>query len=177
MPVPMMSQLRPGVGVNIVLKADQRSGKITSGRISEILTRGDHPRGIKVRLSTGQVGRVQSLPISSESSTIAQTAPYLSSGFVGSGQEGKGGPRGKFTLQEDYRQDPTPHESRSLADYMRVPSSSKPQGRLPDAVPEARTTQAQFEKDFPELDSALIAAILADHKNVENARSVLATLL
>lgn len=36
MTVPKMSQLRPGVGVNIVLKADQRSGKLTSGSISEV---------------------------------------------------------------------------------------------------------------------------------------------
>ena len=36
MTVPKMSQLRPGVGVNIVLKADQRSGRLTSGSISEV---------------------------------------------------------------------------------------------------------------------------------------------
>ena len=38
MTVPKMSQLRPGVGVNIVLKADQRSGRLTSGSISEVDT-------------------------------------------------------------------------------------------------------------------------------------------
>lgn len=36
MSVPKMSQLRPGVGVNVVLKADQRSGRLTSGSISEV---------------------------------------------------------------------------------------------------------------------------------------------
>ncbi len=36
MTVPKMSQLRPGVGVNVVLKADQRSGRLTSGSISEV---------------------------------------------------------------------------------------------------------------------------------------------
>lgn len=36
MAVPEMSQLRPGVGVNMVLKADQRSGRLTSGSISEV---------------------------------------------------------------------------------------------------------------------------------------------
>ena len=38
MTVPKMSQLRPGVGVNIVLKADQCSGRLTSGSISEVNT-------------------------------------------------------------------------------------------------------------------------------------------
>lgn len=36
MAVPKMSQLRPGVRVNMVLKADQRSGRLTSGSISEV---------------------------------------------------------------------------------------------------------------------------------------------
>ena len=36
MPVPKMSQLKPGVGVNVVLKVDQRSGRLTSGSISEV---------------------------------------------------------------------------------------------------------------------------------------------
>ncbi len=36
MTVPKMSQLRPGIGVNIVLKVDQRSGRLTSGSISEV---------------------------------------------------------------------------------------------------------------------------------------------
>lgn len=177
MAVPKFSQLRPGVGVNVVLKADQPSSKLTIGPISEILTRGDHPRGIKVRLSNGQVGRVQSLSTPSEPSMGAQVAPYARTSYsIGSGQEGREGQRGRFALQEDYRQDPTPHESRSLADYIRLPSSSKANGHVPDAAYEGNTMQAQLEKDFPKLDSALIAAILADHEKVEDARRVLSSV-
>lgn len=175
MAVPKMSQIWPGVGANIVLKADQKSGRLTKGRISEILTRGDHPRGIKVRLSTGQVGRVQSLSTSSEPSIGGHTTSFMSNSFGnGSGQEQRRGPR--VGLQEDYRQYPTPHESRSLADYIRVPSSSRANDHLPDAVQVENTIQTRLEKQFPGLDSALIAAILADHKRVEDATAVLSSL-
>lgn len=50
--------------VDIVLKDDQATGALTRGVVKTILTRGDHPRGIKVQLEDGQVGRVQNvLPI------------------------------------------------------------------------------------------------------------------
>jgi uncharacterized repeat protein (TIGR03833 family) len=51
--------IRPGLEVEIVLKADQRTGKLTKGRVKDILTNSPtHPHGIKVRLEDGQVGRV-----------------------------------------------------------------------------------------------------------------------
>ncbi|KUO72591.1 MAG: hypothetical protein APF81_13515 [Desulfosporosinus sp. BRH_c37] len=51
-----------GVTVDIVLKADQRTGKLTRGVVKDILTNSPtHPRGIKVRLTDGQVGRVQAI--------------------------------------------------------------------------------------------------------------------
>jgi uncharacterized repeat protein (TIGR03833 family) len=56
----MRRNIAPGLKVEIVLKADQRSGKLTAGTVKEILTRSPtHPHGIKVRLETGQVGRVK----------------------------------------------------------------------------------------------------------------------
>ena len=49
-----------GARVSIVQKADQASGRRTEGIVAEILTRSPtHPHGIKVRLETGEVGRVQ----------------------------------------------------------------------------------------------------------------------
>jgi uncharacterized repeat protein (TIGR03833 family) len=52
--------VRPGAKVAIVLKKDQPTGKLTEGVVQDILTSSaNHPRGIKVRLTTGQVGRVQ----------------------------------------------------------------------------------------------------------------------
>lgn len=48
--------------VRIVLKKDQRTGKLTEGRVKEILTNSPtHPHGIKVRLIDGRVGRVKEL--------------------------------------------------------------------------------------------------------------------
>lgn len=54
--------IRPGSKVLIVLKKDQPTGKLTEGTVQDILTNKlNHPRGIKVRLTTGQVGRVQEI--------------------------------------------------------------------------------------------------------------------
>jgi len=52
--------IRPGLAVDIVEKQNQRTGALTSGEVRDILSPGQrHPHGIKVRLTTGQVGRVQ----------------------------------------------------------------------------------------------------------------------
>jgi uncharacterized repeat protein (TIGR03833 family) len=54
--------IRPGIEVEIVLKQDQRTGKRTRGIVKDILTNSSHhPHGIKVRLETGEVGRVQEI--------------------------------------------------------------------------------------------------------------------
>ncbi|MDN5105634.1 YwbE family protein [Aliarcobacter butzleri] len=54
--------IKAGLKVNIVLKQDQRTGKLTSGIVKNILTNSPtHPHGIKVRLQDGQVGRVQEI--------------------------------------------------------------------------------------------------------------------
>jgi uncharacterized repeat protein (TIGR03833 family) len=54
--------IKPGLQVLIVLKKDQRSGKLTKGVVQDILTKSaTHPHGIKVRLESGQVGRVKEI--------------------------------------------------------------------------------------------------------------------
>jgi uncharacterized repeat protein (TIGR03833 family) len=54
--------IKPGQRVNITQKQDQRTGKLTSGIVQDILTTSPfHSRGIKVRLHTGEVGRVQEI--------------------------------------------------------------------------------------------------------------------
>jgi len=54
--------IKPGIRVAIVLKNDQRSGKLTEGIVKDILTNSQHhPRGIKVRLVSGEIGRVQEI--------------------------------------------------------------------------------------------------------------------
>lgn len=54
------AELRLGVRVAIVLKRDQHNGKLTEGIVQDVLTSSAyHPHGIKVRLQSGQVGRVK----------------------------------------------------------------------------------------------------------------------
>lgn len=54
--------IKPGIKVKIVQKQDQRSGKLTEGVVSRILTNSaTHPHGIKVKLEDGTVGRVKEI--------------------------------------------------------------------------------------------------------------------
>ena len=54
--------VKPGTQVLIVLKKDQRSGKLTQGVVKDILTKSStHPHGIKVRLESGEIGRVKEI--------------------------------------------------------------------------------------------------------------------
>ena len=56
------ANIKPGLTVLIVLKQDQRTGELTKGVVKEILTKSPrHPHGIKVRLESGQVGRVKEI--------------------------------------------------------------------------------------------------------------------
>ncbi len=54
--------IKPGQKVRIVLKQDQRSGKLTEGIVRDLLTKSSfHPHGIKVRLESGEIGRVKEI--------------------------------------------------------------------------------------------------------------------
>ena len=56
------SDIRAGLRVAIVLKPDQKTGKLTEGVVRDILTKSpEHPHGIKVRLESGAVGRVKKI--------------------------------------------------------------------------------------------------------------------
>ena len=62
MPHRERKNIRAGMKVSIVLKQDQRTGKLTQGTVKDLLTNSNfHPHGIKVRLTDGQVGRVQEI--------------------------------------------------------------------------------------------------------------------
>ncbi|KAI1089046.1 hypothetical protein F5B19DRAFT_495790 [Rostrohypoxylon terebratum] len=74
--VPRTTEVVPGAVVNIVLKADQRTGREVRGTVRDVLTRGDHHRGIKVRLTDGRIGRVQSM---ASSASNASDSPAFSS--------------------------------------------------------------------------------------------------
>jgi uncharacterized repeat protein (TIGR03833 family) len=56
------SEIHPGARVSIVTKKDQKTGKLTAGIVRDILTNSaTHPHGIKVRLQSGEVGRVKEI--------------------------------------------------------------------------------------------------------------------
>jgi uncharacterized repeat protein (TIGR03833 family) len=56
------TDIKPGLHVRIVLKQDQATGKLTEGIVKDILTKSStHPHGIKVRLQSGEVGRVKEI--------------------------------------------------------------------------------------------------------------------
>ena len=54
--------IKPGIRVAIVLKKDQHSRKLTEGIVKDVLTNSQHhPHGIKVRLISGEIGRVKEI--------------------------------------------------------------------------------------------------------------------
>jgi uncharacterized repeat protein (TIGR03833 family) len=56
------TNIKPGTRVLIVLKQDQSTGKLTEGIVKDILTNSaSHPHGIKVRLTSGVIGRVKEI--------------------------------------------------------------------------------------------------------------------
>jgi uncharacterized repeat protein (TIGR03833 family) len=56
------TNIKPGLHVRIVLKQDQATGKLTEGIVKDILTKSPtHPHGIKVRLASGEIGRVKEI--------------------------------------------------------------------------------------------------------------------
>ena len=56
------ANIKQGISVAIVLKQDQESGRLTDGIVRDILTKSpSHPHGIKVRLMSGEVGRVKEI--------------------------------------------------------------------------------------------------------------------
>jgi uncharacterized repeat protein (TIGR03833 family) len=60
--VNLRANIRPGLRVRIVLKKDQPTGRLTEGLVKDILTNSpSHPHGIKVRLVSGEVGRVKEI--------------------------------------------------------------------------------------------------------------------
>jgi uncharacterized repeat protein (TIGR03833 family) len=61
------NDIKVGIEVGIVTKIDQSSGKITNGTVKQILTKSSfHPHGIKVRLTSGEVGRVKEIHAATE---------------------------------------------------------------------------------------------------------------
>ncbi|KAJ5609627.1 hypothetical protein N7528_010194 [Penicillium herquei] len=127
--VPPSRSINPGTPVNIILKADQPTGRTVSGTVSDVLTRGDHPRGVKVRLTDGRVGRVQSLGSSEESSGPTQEEINERGKGIQLRAEGgdPSGRRNRFTARDmrlDGPEEP-PAEVMGLDMYIRPPKGKK----------------------------------------------------
>lgn len=139
-----------------------------------------------MRLVDGKIGRVQSLAVQSDPATVARRtpisfasndAPSGSSEFSRpqSGRAGREGNRRGHPIYDDSRDCSEPQQTRSLADYIKIPSASK-LASTAQGSSQGNTNQLQLEKEFPMLDAALIAAIIADHDDAQSARSVLSSL-
>ncbi|KIV77920.1 hypothetical protein PV11_09692 [Exophiala sideris] len=215
MPITQYSQVKPGLGVSIVLKADQRTGRQVQGTVSQLLTRGNHPRGIKVKLTDGRVGRVQQL-LPQRSGPPQQTGlpkrnmasnnPWEDAASQNPWSEDT--PSNTHTNQNSGSAQPSYQSNPDTSEYQ-APSHPPPgrssenpwqQGRQAPSLPprqepgaqsdadqllegqgdraeqiehmqqyeasapqsEADRTQAQLEKEFPNIDGALIAAIYSE---------------
>jgi uncharacterized repeat protein (TIGR03833 family) len=134
--VPSAQQVVSGAGVSIVLKVDQPTGNEVLGIVGEVLGRGNHPRGIKVRLQDGRVGRVQRIV----DQGIARDA---SEGLINLGRNGEpngatsaessSGPQSTVSYRHvsdvrddpyDYDNAPTARDPINLADYIK-PSKNR----------------------------------------------------
>lgn len=117
--VPTIQQVTRGAAVSIVLKEDQPTGREVQGVVQDLLTRGNHPRGIKVRLNDGRVGRVQRMandqtPSQQNPTQQQQQQQQQPAGFVVR-REGRQAPTYTDIRNDDFPSLPPP---RTLFDFM-----------------------------------------------------------
>lgn len=134
--VPTIQQVIVGAPVSIVLKIDQSTGWQVQGIVAELLTRGNHPRGIKVRLQDGRVGRVQKMATEEEAKVGSEGLTNLGrndeiDGIKNGGERLLSGPGngifpgaryGDFRVEEP---DQPPRGELSLADYVVTKAKGK----------------------------------------------------
>ncbi|KAF4816464.1 hypotheticall protein [Colletotrichum tropicale] len=125
--VPTTATVVRGASVNIVLKADQPTGRTVSGTVQDVLTRGNHPRGIKVRLSDGRVGRVQSHAGPQQAGTSSADQQQELSGEAGPAFGDRRGPRGRQGRRQE-QDGEVPSAQVGLDAYIR-PAKQKKGGR------------------------------------------------
>ncbi|KAH7082356.1 hypothetical protein FB567DRAFT_104947 [Paraphoma chrysanthemicola] len=122
--VPPFAAIRSGSAVSIILKQDQPTGHRVHGIVADLLTRGDHPRGVKVRLRDGRVGRVQALVSGAEGEQGEAVVGGANAGLgrdgegIGTGSRSRGMRGGR--IERDIRD-----EDEYLYDENRVPDRSQ----------------------------------------------------
>jgi uncharacterized repeat protein (TIGR03833 family) len=207
MPVTQYAQVKPGQAVSIVLKADQRTGKQVRGTVAQLLTRHNHPRGIKVKLTDGRVGRVQQLGKMTSNNpwedATSQGNPYVNSPTQGQqstgmnqtyfaqdtsnqhqqtayGQHTSQRPQNNQQPQSNQQsnpwgapQGPPPSQGLQRSDTEDLLRQQGDAGAQYETMQQyeanARQTdddknQAELQKQFPNIDSSLIAAIYNERK-------------
>jgi uncharacterized repeat protein (TIGR03833 family) len=200
MPVTQFAQIKPGLLVSIVLKADQRTGRQVQGTVLQLLTRHNHPRGIKVKLTDGRVGRVQQiLPPQqtppnhnhNHNTMSSNTNPWSNTESTGNpyttptSQQGQGAAQGYYQSNNPSQYQSQGHQQQSQnasgppsqgihrsdteqllaqqgdraaqVEHMQQYEANAPQT-------EDDRNQAQLQKEFPNIDSSLIAAIYSERK-------------
>jgi uncharacterized repeat protein (TIGR03833 family) len=204
MPVTQFSQIKPGHVVSIVLKADQRTGKQVQGTVSQLLTRHNHPRGIKVKLTDGRVGRVQQILPSTQtpvrSTRTMSSNPWANADSQGNPYTSPTSDRNQGGANQSYYQSNTQqqpqqqgtYQQQQQGTYQQRPAQQAPsqgiqrsdteqllaqQGDRAEQVEhmqqyeanagqtEDDRIQAQLQKEFPNIDSSLIAAIYGERKD------------
>ena len=203
---PSHSQIQVGAIVSIVLKVDQPTGHQVQGTVADVLTSGDHPRGVKVRLTDGRIGRVQEV--------ISPGAPLQQQQFVppsdpqnwqahtsypgnhmsapppqpyGISQPQTWQAHTSFPSGHSHQQPPysDQHSSQGqlINDPVNMPADERSEQveylqSYEDSMPtsEDDKNQAVLQKEFPNIDSSLIAAIYGDSKSLNATREMLQEL-
>ena len=215
MSVPSYNQISRGMEVSIILKEDQPTGRQVQGIVEDVLTQHDHPRGVKVLLMDGRVGRVQEVlnsgytsatPFSSQQHDTAVPDPQnwqahtsYPSGHTSSHTQHSAVPdpqslqahttfpSGYVSARTAQQQPPytdsrpttigafddspnvPPEERSEQMEYLQSYENSKP-------TTEDDTNQATLQREFPNIDSSLIAAIYGDSKSLSTTREMLQEL-
>ncbi|ETN41024.1 uncharacterized protein HMPREF1541_02958 [Cyphellophora europaea CBS 101466] len=200
MPITQYNKITAGLPVSIVLKADQRTGREVQGTVAQLLTRHNHPRGIKVKLTDGRVGRVQKILRTMSSNnpwadSTSQGNPYQSPDDQQRGlnqtyfaqdtsNQHQQTPYGQHPQQGGYPQSahqqgytapqgPPPSQSIQRSDTEQLLAQQQDAGAQVETMQQyesqARQTdddknQAELQKQFPNIDSSLIAAIYNERK-------------
>lgn len=169
-PVPTIRQVVVGAPVSIILKVDQPTGHQVQGIVDELLTRGDHPRGIKVRLQDGRVGRVQKMVSIEEAQAASAGLSGLDRNGETSSQQTSAGTSGAGILNSfsrsrysDFRTDGGEEPEReeiSLADYVVKDNRSK------KGVKASRVANCGSEDGQPE-SSLEVTGTVSPSKTVE----------
>ncbi|CAK7200099.1 hypothetical protein SEUCBS139899_002788 [Sporothrix eucalyptigena] len=152
--VPTIAQVVPGAYVHIVLKQDQPTGRTVHGVVQNVLTRGNHPRGIKVRLSDGRVGRVQTM-----GSADGVDSPSVPPAFASS--DTNDAPREQIGLDAYIRTWPKQQKRRGQGSVYPFPAEAATAAAASTPTP-ATTTKCPVCNDF-EGDEAAVSHHVATH--------------